>query len=501
VFGTHHSSKVDLRAPTLVVLAACLVSLLAVPSSAHAQRQVGIPFECEDGYVLDSAEPGGSLRLDVGEIPTSSKTVIQAAPSQRFTVVDAEGRTVSRERLRPGAKVAVQGERIGGRFVVHSLQILEDPTGEKVKLTGLYERLDGDRATIDGQEVVLGDGVTVEGAEAWKGLTFAGFHDMMLSSWVEIQGVRRADGTVVARAASTWPNLFSDADRELLDSLQQKLTVPAARQNLAGGQVSIGGAQFQLVENLDLQTYVNRVGTRLIPRYLREMPPEDPAKVTFRFYVIDDPSFNAFAYQDGSVFVHTGLLELVENEAQLAAVLGHEIAHVTYEHGSRRYTQRKKIKTGKKVAKTAGKLLGKLGKVNPFKKKKKVLGREVDLEEAIDFGTGVLSNTYGRKMESQADRVGLFYMVEAGYDPREAPKIWGKLVELAGDPNKLEKMKAKVENFLFSTHPADATRLRKLNHLLALHYHDVDFQEARVGREKHRTLLAATSGPALSGSP
>lgn len=172
------------------------------------------------------------------------------------------------------------------------------------------------------------------------------------------------------------------------------------------------------------------------PQYLQDLPESDPAKILFRFYVIDDPSFNAFAYPDGSVFVHTGLLETIENEAQLAAILGHEIAHVTHEHGLNKYRQAKGVETGKNVAKQTGKVMEKLGNLNPFNKKKTVKVQveeldvdeteEVTLEGAIDFGFELYSNMYSRELENQADRVGLFYMHQAGYDPREAPKIWAK---------------------------------------------------------------------------
>src|SRR4029078_1823632 len=82
----------------------------------------------------------------------------------------------------------------------------------------------------------------------------------------------------------------------------------------------------------NVQEYVAGIGRKLIPSYQAELKEDDPRKIPFQFHVFLDDNANAFATPNGIVVVNSGLLELLENEAQLAAVLGHEIAHATHEH-------------------------------------------------------------------------------------------------------------------------------------------------------------------------
>lgn len=487
-----------------VALLSSLLWLLALPAvTVLGQRQLGIPFEEQNGFVLEIEPPYESILLDLGDNPLRRDSAVELELTSETRVLDPEGRAVEASRLRAGFEVSVRGQKLGSRLRLDELRLLQSPEEQTTKVSGVYEKLDGRTATVGGQLVVLGEEARIEGSEQWKGMVFDSFDEMMLGSFVEVEGSRDADGRVRATGGETWPNVYTELDQEVRATYRNHLDLPASNR-LSGGTVQIADEQFRLVEDLELQAYVTRVGYDLVPDYLRDLPDDDPAKVLFRFYVIDDPSFNAFAYPDGSVFVHTGLLQVIENEAQLAAVLGHEIAHVTHEHGRRQYQRAKKVETGKKVAKKVGGLLGKLGKVNPFKKKKKkrlqveALGVdetvEVGLEDAIDFGVGLFSNMYSRKMENQADRVGLFYMHEAGYDPREAPKVWREIVDQTGPQGRIEQIKEKVETALYSSHPAAKRRLSHLNLEIARQWHDTDFSRVEVGVESYREAVARRLG-------
>ena len=92
------------------------------------------------------------------------------------------------------------------------------------------------------------------------------------------------------------------------------------------------------LDDPELQAYVAEMGQRLVPSWV------SPDQFNFTFSVIDDPSLNAFALPDGTVVIHTGLLAALENEAQFATVIGHEIAHATHLHGYRGYKQQSKMK-------------------------------------------------------------------------------------------------------------------------------------------------------------
>src|SRR5207249_4619114 len=163
----------------------------------------------------------------------------------------------------------------------------------------------------------------------------------------------------------------------------------------------------------------------------------------FQFSVISDPTLNAFALPDGSIFVHTGLLARVENDAQLAAILGHETAHVTQRHGAQGY---KKQMTTFLPALIGAEVLGERASRrtdDPFLQAMTQLGLSLAMSAAV--------SGYGRTHEDQADRVGLRYAVEAGYDPSAAPRVWEIFNETYGDPSKLE-------NFFYGNHSTNPVR-------------------------------------------
>jgi len=158
-----------------------------------------------------------------------------------------------------------------------------------------------------------------------------------------------------------------------------------------------------------LQAYLDSVGKRVIG----DRPV--PAQVTFKFFALRDPMVQAFALPNGSVYVTTGLLSLLENEAQLAGVLGHETAHVFERHG---YLQnrsvRKKVLTMNvlSIAASVAPVGGDWAQVVQLYGAAIQLGAAVSSEiiAASIFG-------YSREMEHQADSDGLMAMTGANYDP------------------------------------------------------------------------------------
>jgi predicted Zn-dependent protease len=155
-----------------------------------------------------------------------------------------------------------------------------------------------------------------------------------------------------------------------------------------------------------LQAYIDSVGKRV----LGDRPA--PEKVTYRFLVLRDPTVNAFALPNGSVYIHTGLLALLVNEAQFASILGHETAHVYERHSYfENRSIRKKIIASEIIVAAAGAVPGGYGLASASA----VIAANVStllLLESI-FG-------YSRELESQADHDGLAAMTVAGYDPHAA---------------------------------------------------------------------------------
>ncbi|HWO10797.1 MAG TPA: M48 family metallopeptidase [Polyangiaceae bacterium] len=151
--------------------------------------------------------------------------------------------------------------------------------------------------------------------------------------------------------------------------------------------------------------------------------------------VFEDDSANAFALPGGKVGVYTGILKVAKNQDQLAAVVGHEIAHVTQRHGNERVSQAFVAENGLAAASAA---LGGSGK-------------EHDLAmSALGVGAqyGALM-PFGRTQESEADAIGLDYMARAGFDPQGAVALWQNMSEATGEG---------PPEFL-STHPSHQTRI------------------------------------------
>lgn len=155
----------------------------------------------------------------------------------------------------------------------------------------------------------------------------------------------------------------------------------------------------------------------------------------FTLFENDEP--NAFALPGGKVGVHTGLFRVAENDAQLATVIGHEVAHAIARHGAERMSQGLLAQGLGAVAIGTG--------VNP---------QVVDL--AAQAATLGVILPYSRTQEAEADHIGLLYMAQAGYDPREAINLWQNFEALGGE---------RPPEFL-STHPAPGTRIDRLRELM-----------------------------------
>lgn len=182
---------------------------------------------------------------------------------------------------------------------------------------------------------------------------------------------------------------------------------------------------------------VERVGRRIAAV-------ADKPEYQWEFRVISSDVQNAFCLPGGKVAVYEGILPVCENEAGLAVVMSHEVAHALARHGGERMSQSLAV-DGMKQA------------VSYATQKQDETRREILLKAygvASEFGVIL---PYSRKHESEADHIGLMLMAKAGYDPSEAPRFWQRFA-MAQDGNKpLE---------FLSTHPSDARRSSNLETLL-----------------------------------
>ena len=157
----------------------------------------------------------------------------------------------------------------------------------------------------------------------------------------------------------------------------------------------------------------------------------------WEFVLFESKQPNAFCLPGGKVAVYTGIMEVAQNEAGLAAIMGHEIAHAIARHGAERMTQVLLVNMGLSVADVS---------------LKNTQYRDLILA-AIGAGAtvGVLL-PYSRKHETEADHIGTVYMAKAGYDPNEAVALWERFAEA---------QQANVPAFL-STHPPSLERAEAL---------------------------------------
>jgi predicted Zn-dependent protease len=209
-----------------------------------------------------------------------------------------------------------------------------------------------------------------------------------------------------------------------------------------------------------LEEYLSGVAAKLVPEEARQA-----GAPAVRIAVVRDPTLNAFAMPNGKVYLHTGLLSRLENESQLAMILGHELTHVTNRHALRfnRDARNKQIfftmagiAAALGVAVAPGQQQGQGNYVSP-----EVLraSSNVFLGLGLQLAFIAAVNGYGRDLEREADREGLERMVAAGYDPREAPRVFELLKNDHGDGRRLE-------NFFFGNHPRLDERITSTRELL-----------------------------------
>lgn len=177
---------------------------------------------------------------------------------------------------------------------------------------------------------------------------------------------------------------------------------------------------------------VQRVGTRIAAVTGLDY------KWEFRL-IQDDKQANAFALPGGKVAVYTGILPITRDEAGLAAVVGHEIAHVLARHGGERVSQQMGVQTVTSV-------LAGLASSNP------ATVQMVSAALGAGASVGVLL-PWSRQQESEADHLGLILMAKGGYDPHAALDLWRRMADASKGQRPPE---------FLSTHPSEATRIQRI---------------------------------------
>lgn len=193
---------------------------------------------------------------------------------------------------------------------------------------------------------------------------------------------------------------------------------------------------------------VRRVGTRIqgaVERYFRENGMSSELKnYAWEFNLVENEELNAWCMSGGKVMFYTGILPVCQDDAGIAVVMGHEVAHAVAKHGSERMSQGL-------LAQMGGAALSAALASKP---------EETQNLFMTAFGVGVQVGAllpFSRGQESEADHLGLVFMAMAGYDPEAAVAFWERMAA--------QKQGAAPPQFL-STHPSDATRIQKLRELI-----------------------------------
>jgi predicted Zn-dependent protease len=192
---------------------------------------------------------------------------------------------------------------------------------------------------------------------------------------------------------------------------------------------------YGIYEDQALQDYVNAIGQNL-GRH-SHMPTAE-----WHFTVIDTDDFNAFATEGGYIYVHRGLMAYLNSEAELAAIVGHEIGHVTARHPAKRKVQ--SILTGIAVTAAA------------------IMSRSEAAAQLANLGGNVWLGGYSRDQESQADRLGVEYAAKTGYRPEaaiDAFRIMQSQEHFERDRAKAEHREPHLYHGVFSDHPAPDDRV------------------------------------------
>ena len=280
------------------------------------------------------------------------------------------------------------------------------------------------------------------------------------------EGTRdRTTGKILCERIEFSSNDLEDGEAKMWRSL--KTSIKTA-QGLKPGELKIDKVgKFKLLPDPEVQAYVAALGQRLIPAYQRDLAADDPRRIPFQFHVVLDKQVNAFATPNGIVVVNSGLMEMLENEAQLAAVVGHEIAHATHEHSWRQDQHHKKKRIGIAIAGAVASAYG--------------------IQSLADMATlvnGAIVNGHSRSLENQSDRVGLEYMIAAGYDPRQAPAVWKLMAKTNG---------VSATDFFWSSHENPPTRRSYLMNELKNNYRDLDFGQFRLSADEYSRIKAAVA--------
>jgi Peptidase family M48/Domain of unknown function (DUF5666) len=381
------------------------------------------------------------------------------------------------EDIRIGTELEIMGEydEASGELKARSIKVFSYDT-LTVKRTALLEKLpsltkddagwtgviyaDGQRITVTPTTAVslkpnLAERINSAKDKSSEGPKLAP-DSLNLDTFVSYEGVRQPDGSIRAQKVEFQHAEVATGEARMWRRFAPTVTEPDYA-SFGPGELKMRWATFKIVPDHEAQDYISRLGNSLIPAHQKDLPDGDPLKIPFKFFLVDKKSFNAASYPNGVVIVHSGVFDVLENEAQLAFVLSHEISHAVEKHVWLQH----QYHWNELIALRAG------GAFIPY-------GGSF----AADLLAAGFRSQYSRSLENQADRVGVEWMLAAGYDIREAPQSWKAVSRQKGDS---------AANPFWCSHDNNTTRRSYLMSELRNNHADVDYSNLKKDTDEfHR---------------
>lgn len=261
-------------------------------------------------------------------------------------------------------------------------------------------------------------------------LSIVCFHKHMRQRWV--RSAILSLSTVALAALTVSCTTVPETGRRQLNFMS-----PQAEMQLGFSEFEKMKKDTPISKDAKINELVTRVGQRIAN--VANLP-----DAQWEFVVFDSKEANAFCLPGGKVGIYTGILPITKDEAGLATVIGHEVAHAVARHGGERISRAM-------TAQMVGQAVGTATAESKY---------AAAIQVAYGLGTQVgVELPHSRSQESEADRIGLIYMARAGYDPEAAVGFWQRFGEFNA------KAGSSTPTFL-RTHPTDETRVRQLKEWL-----------------------------------
>lgn len=327
--------------------------------------------------------------------------------------------------------------------------------GKQQTINGYAEYYKNGVLIVEGQRIVANQSTVFKKLPNLAGVPL-GFE-------VKVKGVRQPDGSFLAAQVEAKQNGMAMFEHDAL-------SMTTAMENLwvSNGMMLMQGADGgwqnggQVISDGPGVDRVRNIMARLLPPYIR------PDRVRVR--LVENESWNASAMANGAVWVHTSFLRDMSDD-ELAVILGHELAHFTHEHTRRQLKQQMWVNLAAAVAGGVTK--------NPT------------AQQYMAMGFSAWRNGYSRDYEDQADRVGLRYAYEGGFDVEKGSRVWLRMLERLGESDKLT-------NLISGSHTRPSERYAHLQNEISMNYSSLPHRSAQPSTElagAGGTTFATESGP------